>query len=187
LRLLTRSSPEREEAERFIADRYRLEYGAGLTHFLPILVAVPSGDGRLLAAAGIARADAGALFLERYLPAPVDQVIGRRLGVPVARKAVLEVGNLASASPGGGRLMITSLVRLLQGRGLEWITFTATRTLRNSLSRLGIAAHELAIAERSAVGAEASSWGRYYDHDPRVVACSLQAAWELLYGAGGVA
>ncbi|MCU0976122.1 MAG: thermostable hemolysin [Steroidobacteraceae bacterium] len=187
LRLLTRSSPGREEAERFIADRYRREYDASLTHFLPTLVALPAPGGSLLAAAGIARASGGPLFLERYLDAPVERVIARRLDTPADRAAILEVGNLASASPGGGRAMIAALVRLLEGHGIEWITFTATRTLRNSLARLGIVAHELAVAERTTLGAAAAAWGRYYDHDPRVVSCSLQAAWVLLYGAGGVA
>lgn len=186
-RLLGRLSPGREEAERFIAERYRRDYAATLSHFLPTLVALPAPGGGLLSAAGIAPASAGALFLERYLDAPVEQVISRTLGREVPRSAVLEVGNLASGTPGGGRFMILTLVRLLEGRGLEWITFTATRPLRNSLARLGICAHELAVAQRSALGSEAADWGRYYEHDPRVVACSLHAAWTLLYGAGGAA
>ncbi len=187
VRLLTRSSPGRGEAERFIAERYRREYGATLSHFLPTLVALTAAGGGLLAAAGIARANGGPLFLEHYLDAPVEQLVTRRLGTPAERTAILEVGNLASATPGGGRAMIAALVRLIEGRGIDWFTFTATRTLRNSLARLGIVAHELAVADRSTMGAAAEAWGRYYDHDPRVVACSQQAAWALLYGSGGVA
>lgn len=187
VRLLSRSSAGREAAERFIAERYRSEYGATLTHFLPTLVTLPAPGDTLLAAAGIARANGGPLFLEQYLGMPVERMISRTLATPADRAAVLEVGNLASASPGGGRRMIATLVRLLEGRGIEWIVFTATRTLRNSLARLGIAAHELAVAERATLGAAAAAWGRYYDHDPRVVACSLQAAWVLLYGTGGAA
>lgn len=187
VRLLGRHSPGRQDAERFIAERFQRDYGASLTHFLPVLVTLPSGSGTFDAAAGIAPARDGTLFLERYLDAPVEHAIGRRLGRAVERAAVLEVGNLAAGSAGGGRKMILTLARLLEGHGLEWIAFTATRTLRNSLARLGITAHELAIAERSVLGAEAAAWGRYYDHDPRVVACSLQAACTLLYGAGGVA
>jgi hypothetical protein len=186
-RLLGRLSPGRDEAERFIADRYLRDYGAVLTHFLPTLVALPSSGGSLLSAAGIAPAAGGALFLERYLDAPVEQVISRTLGLEVSRPAVLEVGNLAAGTAGGGRLMILTLARLLEGRGFEWITFTATRALRNSLARLGIPAHELVVARRSALGGDGAAWGRYYEHDPRVVACSLHAAWTLLYGAGGAA
>jgi hypothetical protein len=187
VRLLTPSSPGRQEAEQFIADRYRREYDATLTHFLPTIVALPASGGALLAAAGIARASGGPLFLERYLDAPVEHVVARRLDARAERAAILEVGNLASASAGGGRAMIATLVRLLEGHGIDWITFTATRALRNSLARLGIAAHELAVADRSMMGAAAAAWGRYYDCDPRVVACSLQAAWALLFGTGGVA
>lgn len=187
VRLLGRFSPGREEAEKFIAERYRRDYGATLTHFLPTLVTLPAIGGELLSAAGIAPASAGRLFLEHYLEVPVEQAIAARLGHPIARTTVLEVGNLASGTAGGGRLMILTLARLLEGRGLEWIAFTATRTLRNSLARLGITAHELAVADRSALGADGATWGRYYDHDPRVVACSLHAAWSLLYGTGGVA
>lgn len=187
VRLLGRLSPGREEAERFIADRYRRDYGATLSHFLPTLVTLPGAGGELLSAAGIAPATGGSLFLEHYLDVPVEQAIGAKLGHPVARTTVLEVGNLASGTAGGGRLMILTLVRLLEARGLEWITFTATRPLRNSLARLGVVAHELAVADRAALGAEGATWGRYYDHDPRVVACSLHAAWSLLYGAGGIA
>ena len=187
VRLLTQSSPGREEAEHFIAERYRREYDATLDHFLPTLVTLPTAGGGLLAAAGIARASGGPLFLERYLDAPVERLVARRLGAPADRAAILEVGNLASASPGGGRAMIATLVRLIEGWGIDWFTFTATRALRNSLARLGIVAHELAVADRTTMGDAAAAWGRYYDHDPRVVACSQQAAWVLLYGAGGVA
>ena len=64
VRLLTRSSPGRREAERFIAERYRSEYGATLSHFLPTLVALPAAGGGLLAAAGIA-IDIGRFYMER--------------------------------------------------------------------------------------------------------------------------
>ncbi len=184
-RLLGRLSPGRDEAERFIAARYLRDYGAVLDHFLPTLVTLPSPAGGLLAAAGLAPAAAGPLFLEHYLDAPVEVAIARRLGRDIRRREVLEVGNLAAGTPGGGRLMIVSLVRLLEGRGVEWIAFTATLSLRNSLARLGIHAHELAPAQASALGVEGVAWGRYYDHDPRVVACSLAQARARIFGAGG--
>src|SRR5687767_3811388 len=92
--------PARAEFEAFIATRFRLAYGARITHFLPHLLGVRDSLGEWRAGAGYAAAAAQTLFLERYLDCPIEHAIAAAGGRSAARCGVVEAGNLASVSPG---------------------------------------------------------------------------------------
>jgi hypothetical protein len=159
---------QRATLERFIAARFRGAHGAHVAHYCRSLVGLRDPAGRWRAAAGFSAAAEGALFLEQYLDAPVEDVLHAATGESLRREEVVEVGNLAAA-PGMGRLLIPAIGAYLHRHGYRWVVFTATRELRNAFRRLGLEPLALAPASAARLGAAAAQWGRYYDHDPQVM------------------
>jgi hypothetical protein len=172
-RLHRRGDRARSETEHFIADVYRQHFGARLNHFMPVLAAHVV-DGQPCAAAGY-RSAVEPLFLERYLPQPVEQMLAEALGQPVAREQVVEIGQFASQFAGEGRRLMLSLARHLVDAGFRWAVITATADLRRLLRHQRLAATPLAPAQRRCVGDEAPLWGSYYRHAPKVLAGNLLA------------
>jgi hypothetical protein len=160
--------PRRAAVERFIQAIYDQHYGAVLRAFKPFL-AVIEHDGRVCAAAGYRDAVAP-LFLERYLTAPVEEVLARHTGWTPQRSAIVEVGHFASAQPGQGRQLMAALGRHLAARGYQFVVSTATRELRTIFSRLRMDVLELGSADPSVLGTAAADWGSYYEHAPQVLA-----------------
>lgn len=166
----------RAALEAFIAERYQSAYGATIRSFLPRLFALSGDDDRPLAAFGLRDAAAAPLFLETYLDQPIEQIIGERCDVEVARHQIVEVGNLAGRHPGSLRVLIVQLGILLQNMGYRWLVFTGNGQLVNGFARLHIDLLELAPAraERLPEAARAD-WGRYYEAGPVVVCADISA------------
>lgn len=166
---IDRTHPRRDEVEAFIQRIYADRFEAHPTSLMPQLLAFRDGDGALLAAVGLRSAAEGDLFVERYLGAPVETELARRLGVRPRRGEIVELGNFAAQSPGAARALILALIPLLRAAGMRWTLFAATRQLRNAFARLGLDPRFLCRAERRALGEEAALWGRYYETDPEVL------------------
>ena len=162
--------PERSACESFIADRFQRAHGARIAHFSPHLLGVRDALGRWRAASGYTPADRKRLFLEQYLDAPVEHVLGQHRGRAIKRDVIVEVGNLAAASMGMARALIPLLAQHLDRLGYEWVVFTATRELRNTFARLGLHPVSLAPADRARLAERGGDWGSYYDNDPVVMA-----------------
>ncbi len=165
--------PDRVEVEAFIREVFGTVYGARVSTFMPRLLAFRDGRGRLLAAIGLRQAGGRALFLEHYLDRPVEEHIAEGAGAEVVRGTVVEIGNLALASPGYARTVIMAVTAFLCGAGHQWVTFTAVTALRNAFHRMGLAPIHLADADPARLGREAENWGRYYDARPAVFAGSV--------------
>ncbi|MBS3910551.1 MAG: thermostable hemolysin [Hydrogenophaga sp.] len=177
--------PGRGAVQAFIARIYAQRFGACVQQFAPCLVSLHdplSGD--IVAAAGYRFADAGPLFLERYLSAPIEDLLGAQHGAPVARRGVVEVGHLAADRAGEGRRLILLLGQHLaqqpDHRVTEWVVSTLTQELRHLFVRLGVTPLALGQADPAAVGDDLAAWGRYYEHRPVVLAGRLQAALRLM-------
>lgn len=168
-----RHDPRRGAVEDFIRDVYARHYGARVLHFTPALVGLRE-HGELLAAAGYRNAADGALFLEGYLPAPVDALLAGHTGARPPRARIAEVGHLAARRSGEGRRLIRLLAPHLAAQGFEWVVGTVTQELRRMLLRLGIAPLTLGVADPAALGDEAAHWGSYYAHQPLVLAGQLR-------------
>lgn len=178
--LLDRHEPLRQDAEAWVAARYAASYQASLKHFLPWLFTMRC-LGSLSGVAGLGPAGTRPLFLERYLPAPVETLLAQQLAVPVQRRDIVEVGNLAADQRGASHLLFVLFSAVLQRAGYRWIVFTATRALRNNLDKLGFPLHTLGEASITQVPAdEQAAWGRYYDTSPVVVAGDLAEAFRLM-------
>ena len=184
--LCTEGSARRLAVERFIEHQFFRSYGAILREYLPYLIFMETQTG-MAAASGFALAvEKNPLFLERYLGASVEDVLSERVGSVVRRNQIAEVGNLAGSTfgaqhIGSSRLLYIILASTLASAGLEWMVFTATTPLLNSLKRLGLSPVDLgAASELSLAPSERQRWGSYYDHGPRVAAAPLSNASESI-------
>lgn len=181
------NDPERREVERFISEVYARRYGAHVCHFAPVLAYLREGA-EIVAAAGYREAHQSPLFLERYLDAPVEVLLGRGSGVVPGRASIVEVGHLAATRAGEGRRLILMLGAHLAEREFQWVVSTLTHELRLLFLRIGVTPLTLGVANPNVLGAEAAQWGSYYQHSPLVLAGNLpQAMRRLATRHGGVA
>jgi hypothetical protein len=172
---------DRAEVEDFIAQVYHERYGATLRSFLPRLLAFRDGDGRLQAAVGLRRGQEGTLFVEQYLDTPAETAVNLRLGRPVRREELVEVGSFASRSPGDAREVIVLITGLLHQAGVRWVLFAATRQLRNAFDRLRLATVVLAEARSDRLQGDPAQWGSYYDAQPQVLFGDIAAGHAFLH------
>lgn len=175
LEVHTERDPRRPAAERYIARVYAQRYGAQVRQFAPVLVTLQR-RGEIVAAAGWRAAAHAPLFLERYLDAPIEQLLHRHAGQRAERAGIVEVGHLASHRPGDGRRLIHLLAPHLAQHGVQWVASTVTRELRHLFIRTGVAPFALGAADPERLGEDARHWGRYYDHEPVVLAGHLPQA-----------
>lgn len=167
--------------EDFISEAFLQAYGAQVSHFSDTLIGCRDSSGMWIAALGYSRAAAGPTFLEQYLDAPLEVEIGKRLGHPVAREHIVEVGNLAATSaPGAARALIVRTTDLLCHMGLHTVAFTATRSLLNSFGRLRLQPQCLAPADPSRLPGAGRQWGTYYDNQPQVMFGDIRYGYEKL-------
>ncbi len=159
----------RGTAESFIRASYRASFQANPSQLLPHMLVSLDQQQRVDMALGMKPADEGPLFLEQYLDVPIENAITARMGYPVARHAIVEIGNLAVTRPGAIRNAIAHCTHWLFEEGYEWVAFTGTRTLRHSFARLGLAPVTLAPASPERLpAANRSRWGTYFDHQPEL-------------------
>lgn len=160
--------PARGAAERYVRERFAQMHGAQVDHFLPCLVSLGRG-GTFCSAVGLAAAARGPLFAERYLHAPIEQLIAAATGETVARHQVLEIGNLVSSWKGSSLLLFVFLSELIDRLGHRFVLFTATRDVDRLLARLGYAPVVLAEADPACLPDGGRQWGTYYRRAPRVM------------------
>jgi hypothetical protein len=178
LQIYGRDAPGRQEVEGFIQQVYARHYGARVGEWAPCLVTLRESQ-RPVAAAGF-RPGHEPLFLERYLPGPVEDCLARHTGHRPDRARIVEVGHLAASQAGEGRRLIPMLGHHLAAQGYQWVVLTATTELRHLLVRMGLTPLALASADPSRLGHGAASWGSYYEHSPVVVAGHLGQALRKL-------
>lgn len=155
--------------EEFVQRAFAQRHGALVRSFMPTLLALEGRDRRVCGVVGF-RSAVEPLFLERYLPRPIERVLRERTDADVAREHIVEVGNLASLSCRAAFHLAAMLPRLLIDRGHRWIVFTATSAVRGILQQLDAPVIELASARSDCVADLDDDWGRYYAADPRVLA-----------------
>lgn len=180
LRVCEPGVPGRAGLEAFVREVYREHYDADVRAFSRTLVGWHDDEGTLVAAAGYRAADAGPLFLERYLFAPVQTLLAAGGGAVPDRARIVEVGHLASLRPGAGRRLFAPLALHLVAQGYDWVVSTLTEELRTLFVRLGIEPMVLGVADPALLGDEAAAWGSYYDHRPMVLAGRIAPALKML-------
>jgi hypothetical protein len=166
--LLTNDDARRRSAEQFIKETYAARYGARLGTFPFRIIALLDNRGEPLCAAGLRFVDDG-FFSERYLDAPIEEVVSRLSMRAVNRSAIFEVTALASRAPLAAAEFIAEIGTFGEMAGFEWSFFTLTRRLHLMVGRLGIAPTFLAEADSRCI-ADSERWGTYYACEPKVYA-----------------
>jgi hypothetical protein len=159
-----------------VREAFYRTHRASIRTFMPTLLMLTDASGSLHGVAGSRVAATGDLFLERYLSRPIEETLAERGGAPPQRAQIVEVGNFACRSSRLARRFIALLPWFLLECELTWVTFTATAALRRLLHNVGARCMDLGAAEGACVRSGADDWGRYYMHDPRVMAGYLPLA-----------
>ena len=128
---------------------------------------------------GFRTAGNDALFLERYLDRPVELLLGERLGRPVPRSRVVEIGDHASQRSTATIALWREAAAALTGQA-DVAVAVLTAPLRAMFARLALPLIVLAPAPVEAIGDAALAWGRYYDSDPMVCAGEVIACRKAL-------
>ncbi len=164
----------RSDAEQFVVDCFSKEYSATVDYFLNQHI-LSYDHGELNSVVGYQPAANHRLYLEQYLPVSIEQAVSQRCAsdLPVNRSSLVEVGNLASTSPGSFRRLILSLCRYFSELGYAWVVFTSTPQLLNTFSKLGVELLYLSDAQQDDLKGGGDQWGSYYQHKPKVMAGNI--------------
>ena len=165
--LVPQSHPARAEVEALIACVYAREYGANVTTFADLLIALPDADGQFVAAAGLRIGDG--FFSEVYLNQPIEKVLSKHWQPPATRAEIAEVTTLAAIHPNASQALFSAITGYLRGQDVRFAFFTVTERLHQMLKRAGVPAQVLADAQENCV-ARPEDWGHYYATNPKVVA-----------------
>src|ERR1700682_2439004 len=92
------------------------------------IIAVLDDRDEILCAAGLRFLDDG-FFSERYLDAPIEDVVSAMSASAVTRSAIFEVTTLASRAPLATAEFITEIGNFGEKAGFDWSFFTLTRRL----------------------------------------------------------
>jgi len=165
--LVPYAHPARAEVEALIATVYKREFGAEVTTFADLLIALPNPDGGFLAAAGLRVG--GDFFSEVYMDQPIEQVLSKCWHPPATRDEIAEVTTLAANHPNASFALFSAITGYLRGHNVRFAFFTVTERLAQMLKRVGVPAQELtdACADRIA---NPEAWGHYYANNPKVMA-----------------
>ncbi len=174
-----RGGEQRVELESFIRETFARKHGAAVSAFMPRLLALRGSSNMLSGAIGCRGADEERLYLEQYLDQPIEVALGARLGAPVSRSVITEIGNLATVSCRAARRLVTLLPGYLMERRQEWAVFTATGMIREILESVGAPMLELAAADGNRVAGGRDQWGAYYRTDPRVMAIHVPSGLDI--------
>ena len=165
----------------FIRRRFLQAYGAEPALRVPGLLALTTAQGSLLAAVGVRSAGQERLFLEDYLSTPVEAVMS---APGQDRNDIAEIAHLAGVEAGVSRYLFASLSLWLHNAGFRWVVCTGTDQLRNSFHRLGIPTQVIANANPARLADGGAGWGRYYEHQPVVMAIRVADGIAALENGG---
>ncbi len=183
LQLVKASDLQRASIEQFIASGFAKAYQADVHSFMPNLLGV-SRAGEWQAVLGLRCAATSAaktkLFIEQYLPAPVEQLLATH-GIHAQRSQLIEIGHLYAINRQSLLQLFVLMAYALDQLNYRYLLCAATTQVRSILSRHGIELTELGEAKAEALGEEAGSWGSYYDTNPKVCVMDLAAVTRLIH------
>lgn len=181
-----RHSPLWRNAAELVRDNFSEAFAASVMPDPDAFAVLHRGGEEVLACTGLSFDDGGPFFCERYLDGRIEDILTERLGVPVLRDQVIQVGSLASRGPRAAIELLRAQTVILWGMGHRYALMTATRKLASLLSRLGYSFIPLAEASAQRLTArERERWGSYYDNDPRTGAVVLDDEHFSRFFAGG--
>jgi hypothetical protein len=185
LKLVDAVGSELAETKRFVQRCFADSCGASIESFLPRLLGMRNEFGVLIAALGLEAATERPLLAESHLDAPIQEMIHRRTGVAIERRAIVEVGNLSALYPGAARQLIVAATSLLHREGHQWAVLTGTASVRKELDRMGFRTIRLGRVRLECLAAsDRARWSYYYQNEPTIVAGNISAAYHALARSG---
>lgn len=160
-------SADRVKAESAVKRIFRSAYGADISSYLPCLLTAEVNQ-CIAAVVGVRSAVDQTLFLEQYLPTPIEQAIEQVNGLVVQRAQLVEIGNLVSCKTGISRQLFIVLAFALSKAEIEWVSFTATAQVEQLLAKLSLFPVVIAQANEQAIVNDEDNWGSYYVDCPNV-------------------
>lgn len=182
--VLAADHPDRRRPEAFVRQVFKQCYDADIRTFYPTLLAFTQ-HAELMGVAGFRGAAGQTLFSEQYLDQPLEELIGAHWAEPIERREIVEVGNLALASPGQARWVIAAVTLFLHAAGYRWVLFTAVKPLINAFRRLGLDPITLAPADPARLADDGQHWGSYYAGNPSVCVGDIEAGYRKLVNSTG--
>lgn len=182
LDIIRRDDDKSEEARQYIASIYYNNYGATIKPDPDIIIASRNKEtAALTACTGISFVTpAQPLFSERYLSAPMDEIILRQTGRVVARHQVVEIGSLASDNPNAAADLIRLMPIIAWFMGSKAILCTSTRRLRKLLAFHEVPFCMLSEASPDKLSSEMrAAWGSYYNQTPQTGVILLEQCGHL--------
>lgn len=179
LQLVKTPDLQRASIEQFIASGFAKAYQADVHSFMPNLLGV-SRAGEWQAVLGLRCASHTELFIEHYLPAPVEQLLAT-YGMQAERSQLIEIGHLYASNRQSLLQLFVLMAYALDQLNYRYLLCAATTQVRGILSRHGIELTELGEAKAEALGEAAASWGSYYDTNPKVCVMDLAAVTHLIH------
>lgn len=181
IEVLHQDHPERQEVIDYVRQTFRRVYNADPKSFMPHFIRVRDHKNNYKAVIGYRDAEHQRLYLEAYLDEPIEVAISNKIGGPVARDSIVEVGNLAEAAAGDARLAIIAATAFLHSAGYRWVVFTGVARLRNAFRRLGLEPKELVMADDSRLPEdERLAWGSFYAGNPVVCFGEIKEGYDNL-------
>ncbi len=177
--------PQRSRLEAFIGKVYKKYYNTEIDHFYPNLLAIESNNNQehsIKAIAGIRSAEYESLFSEYYLSDDLENTLLNIYHHPISRNSIVEVGNLAPASVGQMRWLITSIAAFLYSTGFKYIVFTGVAGISNAFKRMNLPLEVLAEARRSCLPEDIKNkWGdEYYKCKPMVFSGDIEQIYNIV-------
>jgi hypothetical protein len=174
------TSCNRKNIEKFIAKRFQAAYGADLSYFMRYLLTLSNDTGTSGAMGFQPAEDVKPLFLETYLQQPIEQILSFITNKPVARRSIVEVGNLASYNRRTTQTLFVLLAELLKSCGCDWLVFTANSSVLSWVKNLGPFYISLGEADPALLPDKGEKWGSYYEDKPVVLACYIKPDFKQL-------
>ncbi|MHA2938042.1 thermostable hemolysin [Vibrio sp. RC27] len=171
--------PLRKRVIEHVSRRYQDAFFAELKQFMPAYLTLMDNN-NIVSVCGIRIAEDEPLYLEQYLDDDADKVISSMLDCEVSRSSLVEFGHLASFANGMSSLHFYLMAKTLVEFGFEWCIFTATDPLHAMMVRLGLEPQVIVHADQQKIPNAHSTWGSYYEHQPRVLAGNLRKGLERL-------
>ncbi len=159
--------------------RYQQAFFAELKLFMPAYLTLIDNDS-IVSVCGFRIAEQEPLFLEQYLEDEAQNLVSSVFRCEIKRSNLVEFGHLASFAKGMSALHFYLIAQMLVDLGFEWCIFTATDPLHAMMARLGLEPQVIAQADPNKVPDAQSTWGSYYEHQPRVLAGNLVKGLERL-------
>ncbi|MBC0856495.1 thermostable hemolysin [Pantoea stewartii] len=182
LDIIRRDEDSAEEARQYISNIYYKNYRATINPDPDIIIASRNKDtAELIACTGISFVSATQpLFSERYLSAPLDEIILKNTGHRLEHHQVIEVGSLASDNPHAAADLIRLMPIIAWFMGKKAILCTSTRRLRKLLAFHQVPFCMLSEASPEKLSPEIrAAWGSYYDQAPQTGVILLEQCGHL--------